>query len=164
MDTYSDLLENAERALSRLRALGQQFPADIPADFLRQLERAHADPAGERRFAVRLAGERDRLVVRLGVGTGRAVEAQVLDQCVGGVRVRLGCPVGPGAVLAVRSPGEAAWRAAEVRHCRRSGGGVGGRVPIRRQVAVRRDNRQDRQCEAGRTRTFHFPALANWYE
>jgi hypothetical protein len=123
MDTYSDLLEKAERALSRLRALHRQFPADIPADFLRQLERAHADPAAERRRAARLAGESDRLLVRLGSGTGRAVEAQLLDRCAGGVRVRLGCPVGPGAVLAVRSPGEATWKAAEVRHCRRSCGG-----------------------------------------
>jgi hypothetical protein len=127
MDTYSDLLEKAERvaerALSRLRALHRQFPADIPADFLRQLERAHADPAGEWRLAIRLAGESDRLLVRLGSGPGRAVEAQLLDRCAGGVRVRRGGPVGPEVVLAVRSPDDATWKAAEVRHCRPSGGG-----------------------------------------
>lgn len=107
----------AARAVARLRELNRRFPAAVPGAVLEQLARTRAD----RRAAIRLAGDADRVAIRPVAPRGRPVEAHVLDRSPTGLSVRLGRPLRPGAVVRVRLPGDGGkqtWLPAQVKHCR----------------------------------------------
>lgn len=118
--TYADLLREAAdvaaKAVDRLHDLRDRYPADLPPPVIGQIDRAHADPPAERRGAVRLTAEPEPVAVRTAGGPERP--AAVLDRSPGGLSLRLGVMVLPGAVLGVRLHPGAEWRPVEVRHAR----------------------------------------------
>lgn len=127
---YDALLDEAQdaaaKAVARLRELNRRFPAAVPGSLLEQLARTQADPRTDRRAAIRLAGDADRVTVRPVAPRGRLVEARVLDRSPTGLSVRLDRPLRPGAVVRVRLPGDEGkqtWLPAQVRHCRADAGG-----------------------------------------
>jgi hypothetical protein len=117
---YADLLgeaaDVAARAVGRLHDLRGRYPADLPPPVIGQIDRAHADPAAERRGAVRLPADPDVVAVRSVGGPER--EATVLDRSPGGLSLRLGVMVLPGAVLGVQLHRGAEWLRLEVRYAR----------------------------------------------
>jgi len=118
--SYADLLgeaaDVAARAVGRLHDLRGRFPADLPPPVIGQIDRAHADPAAERRGAVRLPADPDVVAVRA-VG-GEEGEAAVLDRSPGGLSLRVGVMVLPGHVFGVRFHPGAEWVRLEVRYAR----------------------------------------------
>jgi hypothetical protein len=110
----------AAKAVGRLHDLCERYPADLPPPVIGQIDRAHADPAAERRGAVRLPADVGRASVRSAGSPER--EAAVLDRSPGGLSLRLGGMVLPGAVLGVRLHPGAGWLPVEVRHARPDGG------------------------------------------
>jgi hypothetical protein len=121
---YADLLgeaaDVAARAVGRLHDLQGRYPAELPPPVIGQLDRAHADPAAERRGTVRLPADPDVVAVR-SVG-GPEEEAAVLDRSPGGLSLRLRAMVLPGTVLGVRFHRGAEWVPVEVRYARPGGG------------------------------------------
>lgn len=119
---YSDLLGAAAgvaaRALDRLHELHTQFPAALPPPVVEQLDRGHADPAAERRGAIRLPDGPDAELV---VAEGAAVVgAAVCDRSPGGLALRVGAYFRPGSMALIRLPGTGGeWLAVQVRHARR---------------------------------------------
>src|SRR5438045_2753771 len=89
---YAVILHRVEAvaadSLLRLRELSERFPTAVPPALVEELERACADPAGERRCAVRLAGGPEVLPVRVDPTRG-LTRATVLDRSPGGVSLRL---------------------------------------------------------------------------
>jgi hypothetical protein len=122
---YADLLgaaaEVSAKAVDRLHVLHDRYPASLPPPVIQQVDRGHADPAGERRASVRLPGGEGAVTVR-SPGTEQA-EAAILDRSAGGLSLRLGEMVLPGAVLGVEltGPDAAGCVPVEVRHARPDG-------------------------------------------
>jgi len=122
-ELYERALEEArqvsDKALARLRALGD----DLPPGLVAQVERLHDDPVAERRKAARVSyPEVPAAVVLSGVES----DAVVRDHSPAGVAVLLPCPAGEGTVLRVRVPpalGGPRWVVVEVKHCHREGRG-----------------------------------------
>ena len=117
---YADLLgeaaDVAAKAVGRLHDLHDRYPADLPPPVLDQIDRAHADPAAERRGAVRLPPDPELVAVRSAGGPEQ--QAAVLDRSPGGLSLRLGFLVLPGVVLGVRLYPDAGWVPVEVRYAR----------------------------------------------
>ena len=115
---YADLLgeaaDVAAKAVGRLHELHDRYPADLPPPVLDQIDRAHADPAAERRGAVRLPADPDVVAVRPAGGPDRP--AAVLDRSPGGLSLRVDFLVLPGAALGVRLRPAGEWLTVEVRH------------------------------------------------
>src|SRR5687767_9807659 len=101
---YSALLgeaaDVAAKAVDRIHDLRDQYPGDVPAHLVEQLDRARADPAAERRGMLRLPGGPDPILV--GLGDGTTVEAAVVDRSPGGLSLRVGALLLPGAAISVR--------------------------------------------------------------
>ncbi len=118
---YSDLLGVAAgvaaRALDRVHELHSQFPAALPPPVVEQLDRGHADPAAERRAAIRLPdGPAAELVAAEGAAV---VGAEVRDRSPGGLALRVRVFFRPGSMALIRLPGTGgAWLAVQVRHAR----------------------------------------------
>ena len=125
-EAYSFLLDEAEgvagNAVSRLRRLRDRYPSDVSGRLIDELERAHANPDGERRRGVRLGGAPTPAEVR--TDPSPLTTAQVVDRSAGGLRLRVIHPLPEGLVVGVRVPAGAddlAWFPVQVRYCRRDG-------------------------------------------
>src|SRR4051812_44661383 len=98
---YADLLQKAAvvaaRAVDRIHDLHDQYPAAVPAPVMDQLDRAHANPAAERRGAIRLPSGTAAVSVTL--AGGRAMDATVVDRSPGGLALRVPAFLLPGAVV-----------------------------------------------------------------
>ncbi|MBN9518473.1 PilZ domain-containing protein [bacterium] len=117
---YSDLLgaaaAAAARAVDRLHQLRERFPASLPPPVVEQFDRTHADPAAERRAAIRLPGGPAAELSADGTGV---VGAAVCDRSAGGLGLRVGAYFRPGSMALVRlAATDGAWLAVQVRHAR----------------------------------------------
>jgi hypothetical protein len=126
VEVFSRLLNEtrgvSEKALARLRKLGDQLPDGM----VEQVEQLHDDPSQDRRKAVRVPDEAVPVSLEVAEVSGAADGAVMKDHCPAGLAVRLPCPAGVGTVLHVRMPPELGgdgWVTVEVKHCRREGDG-----------------------------------------
>jgi hypothetical protein len=126
---YARLLRQARevsaQTVDRVCGLHERFPASLPRSLVEQLARVQADPAGERRRAVRV-NEPGRVLVRPEGGRRLAEEATATDHSPGGLALRLTHPVPVGSILEIcslDSGDNTAWSPVEVRYCRPHGAG-----------------------------------------
>ncbi|HYT90499.1 MAG TPA: hypothetical protein VEL76_17465 [Gemmataceae bacterium] len=123
-EVYTRILDEtqevADKALDRLRMLGNQLPAGM----IEQVERLRKDPAHERRKTVRV----NDLSIPVAVQIANLAEATdrtaLKDHCPTGLAVLLPCPAAVGTILRVRMPahlGGGGWVTVEVKYCRRAG-------------------------------------------
>src|SRR4051794_20752871 len=88
---YADLLgkaaDVAAKAVGRLHDLRDRYPAELPPPVMGQLDRAHADPAAERRGTVRLPADPELVAVRSAAWPEG--QAAVVDRSPGGLSLRL---------------------------------------------------------------------------